>query len=212
MPIEFYCSQCRNRLRVADSAAGKEAQCPVCGAIVAVPATGAAGYPPYTPGAVGPKTSASGEGIAPVPPMPPEALARPVPPGNAPGPPPGVGPQPAWYGAQFTPYSATPVTSSEQGRQEGWGVASLILGLFGLLAWCCPLIGIVVGILAIIFGIMAIARGATALGIIGIILGALCLILSIINVIVGMAMMMAEPAFAWCPVVMNTPGCNFVLL
>jgi len=121
MPIEFYCSQCRNRLRVADSAAGKEAQCPVCGAIVAVPA-GAAGYPPYTPGAVGPKTSASGEGIAPVPPIPPEALARPVPPGNAPGPPPGVGPQPAWYGAQFTPYSATPVTSSEQGRQESWGV------------------------------------------------------------------------------------------
>lgn len=85
------------------------------------------------------------------------------------------------------------------------------MGLFGLSAWCCPSIGIVVGILAIIFGIMAIARGGTALGIIGIMLGALCLILSIIGIIVRMAMMMADPAFAWCPVVMNTPGCNFVL-
>jgi hypothetical protein len=100
--------------------------------------------------------------------------------------------------------------AAQQRREESWGVASLILGLFGLLAWCCPLIGIVVGILAIIFGIMAIARGGTALGIIGILLGALCLILSIINSILGMAMMMADPALAWYPFVTNTLGCRFV--
>jgi hypothetical protein len=124
MPIEFYCSQCRNRLRVADSAAGKEAQCPVCGAIVAVPATGAAGYPPYTPGTVGPKTSASGEGIAPVPPIPPEAVARPVPPGNAPVPPPGVGPQPAWYDAHSTQYMPHLSRRQSKGGKKAGGCIS----------------------------------------------------------------------------------------
>lgn len=189
MPIEFFCSQCRNRLRVEDSVAGRQAQCPVCGAIVVVPPAGVAGQPPYATGAVGAGTSTLGEGASPIPPIPPEATALP----------PGYGPQPVWYNTHSAPqYSATPGSASAQTREEGWGVASLVLGLFGLLAWCCPLIGIVVGILAVIFGIIALGKGGTGLGIIGIILGALCLVLSIISMIVGMAMMLAEPALTRC--------------
>ncbi len=37
MPIEFRCTQCDKLLRTADDAAGKQAKCPECGAISAVP-------------------------------------------------------------------------------------------------------------------------------------------------------------------------------
>lgn len=40
MPIEFACTGCRKRLRVADSAAGKKARCPDCGEISDVPLSG----------------------------------------------------------------------------------------------------------------------------------------------------------------------------
>lgn len=38
MPIEFRCPQCSKLLRVPDDAAGKQARCPSCGAVVDVPA------------------------------------------------------------------------------------------------------------------------------------------------------------------------------
>jgi TM2 domain-containing membrane protein YozV len=37
MPIEFRCVNCRKLLRVADSDAGRRAQCPECGAVLTVP-------------------------------------------------------------------------------------------------------------------------------------------------------------------------------
>lgn len=40
MPIEFRCTQCGRLLRTADDAAGKEARCPECGAVVPVPLSG----------------------------------------------------------------------------------------------------------------------------------------------------------------------------
>lgn len=41
MPIEFACSGCQKVLRVPDDAAGKNAKCPQCGAVVPVPAASA---------------------------------------------------------------------------------------------------------------------------------------------------------------------------
>ena len=38
MPIEFYCSECQQRLQVPDGSANKQAQCPNCSAILFVPA------------------------------------------------------------------------------------------------------------------------------------------------------------------------------
>lgn len=38
MPIEFNCSGCQKKLRVADTAAGKQAKCPQCGTVALVPA------------------------------------------------------------------------------------------------------------------------------------------------------------------------------
>ena len=45
-PIEFRCTQCRKLLRIGREAAGQQAQCPDCGAIVLVPMTGANLRPP----------------------------------------------------------------------------------------------------------------------------------------------------------------------
>jgi hypothetical protein len=38
MPIDFFCTQCGKRLRVADEYAGRNAQCPSCAALLTVPA------------------------------------------------------------------------------------------------------------------------------------------------------------------------------
>jgi hypothetical protein len=40
MPIEFRCPQCQKLLRVGDDAAGKQAKCPACATLVAVPTLG----------------------------------------------------------------------------------------------------------------------------------------------------------------------------
>lgn len=39
MPIEFRCHQCNKLLRVGDETAGKQAKCPSCGTVQAIPAT-----------------------------------------------------------------------------------------------------------------------------------------------------------------------------
>ncbi|MHC4177835.1 MAG: hypothetical protein ACYSWU_10025 [Planctomycetota bacterium] len=42
MAIDFRCTQCNKLLRTGDDTAGKQAKCPECGAIVAIPAAGTA--------------------------------------------------------------------------------------------------------------------------------------------------------------------------
>lgn len=200
MVIEFYCSQCRNRLRVADSVAGQQAQCPVCGTIVTVPGITVAGQMPDAAENIRPEPRVSGEGSTPIPPVPPAVMGRPTTGFGGGAPPPAYGPQPTDYNPYATPqYSGQPAVRTGERREEGWGVAALILGLFGLLAWCCPIIGVLVGFLAVVFGIIALVRGGVALGVIGIILGVICLALSVINAILGVATM-ADPTadFAAC--------------
>jgi hypothetical protein len=47
MPIEFRCPACQQQLRVPDESAGKNAKCPKCGTIAAIPSANlAAGAPP----------------------------------------------------------------------------------------------------------------------------------------------------------------------
>lgn len=60
MAIEFRCEGCKKLLRVADSAAGVQSNCPGCGAALTVPAPGAA-VPTFLPGSSVP---APREGVA----------------------------------------------------------------------------------------------------------------------------------------------------
>lgn len=46
MPIEFLCSSCQQQLRVPDAAAGKNARCPKCSTILAVPGASQTATPP----------------------------------------------------------------------------------------------------------------------------------------------------------------------
>src|SRR5207237_7773150 len=51
MTIEFRCSQCSQLLRVPDTAAGKNARCPKCQALMLVPAESVTAPPPMGGGA-----------------------------------------------------------------------------------------------------------------------------------------------------------------
>jgi phage FluMu protein Com len=50
MAIEFRCTQCNRLLRTGDETAGRDAQCPECGAISVIPASTAASPPPAPSG------------------------------------------------------------------------------------------------------------------------------------------------------------------
>ena len=62
------------------------------------------------------------------------------------------------------------------------------LGIIGLFVWCCPLLGLVIGILAIKYGVRAKQETDGAAGNGGLIMGGICLGLSFINAIVGVIM------------------------
>ena len=51
MAIEFRCSHCKRLLRTGDETAGRQAQCPECGAIMAVPTAGEPRAGPLPPAA-----------------------------------------------------------------------------------------------------------------------------------------------------------------
>ena len=60
MAIEFRCTKCSKLLRIGDEAAGKQAKCPECGTVSAVPAAGA--EPPLQRGSFGPAPPPSSGG------------------------------------------------------------------------------------------------------------------------------------------------------
>lgn len=74
-------------------------------------------------------------------------------------------------------------------EKKGMSIASLVLGIVGLAAWCLPLLGYPVSIVGIILGAVGMKKGGKGMAIAGIILCALCLIATLINSILGVAMM-----------------------
>ncbi|HLA84736.1 MAG TPA: hypothetical protein VJL29_08075 [Thermoguttaceae bacterium] len=49
MPIEFHCTRCQKQLRTPDDSGGRQAKCPACGAVVAVPEPRTPETPPSAP-------------------------------------------------------------------------------------------------------------------------------------------------------------------
>lgn len=72
-----------------------------------------------------------------------------------------------------------------QPRKAGLGIAALVLGIVGVLAWIIPIIGLPVGIVALVFGILGLKKSSKGMSIAGIVLGAVCLVLTIINGAIG---------------------------
>lgn len=71
----------------------------------------------------------------------------------------------------------------DQPEREGGGkaIASLILGLIGIPAWCFPLIGLPIGLIGLILGITGLKSENRVMAILGIILSGNCLVASIIK-------------------------------
>jgi len=60
------------------------------------------------------------------------------------------------------------------------GLASLILGVLGLGAWCIPFIGMPVGTAAIVLGLRALQTPDRIKALVGIVLGGFCVLLSVV--------------------------------
>lgn len=69
MPIEFRCTQCNKLLRTGDDTAGRQAKCPECGTVMAIPVPDQQPVPPSQPmGGFQAATSPFGAAPAPAPP------------------------------------------------------------------------------------------------------------------------------------------------
>ncbi len=65
---------------------------------------------------------------------------------------------------------------------EGGGkaIASLVLGILGIVAWIYPPVGLIIGILSIVFGTMTVKSNKKAFAIAGIVLGSITIIISLL--------------------------------
>ena len=77
-------------------------------------------------------------------------------------------------------------------KATGNSIASLVLGLIGVLAWIIPLIGYPVTIIGFILGIVGYNKDKSGTAIAGIILSVLFFIATIISSILGVAIMKAK--------------------
>ena len=118
-----------------------------------------------------------------------EALAQ-VQWGNSQGPPPPSRHARLEYPAPAPPPPAPGPASPPhhpEGGPTGLAIASLILGVLGLLAWCIPLFGFPVTLTGLVLGALAMRTPGQTLAIVGVALSFLGLLASLINCIVGIA-------------------------
>lgn len=70
-------------------------------------------------------------------------------------------------------------------EQKGMSIASMVLGIIGILAWCIPCCGYPIGITGLILGIVGRKKGGKSYALAGIICSIICLVASLINSILG---------------------------
>jgi hypothetical protein len=64
---------------------------------------------------------------------------------------------------------------------SGKAIAALVLGCVGLVAWCCPLLGLAITVPGLILGIIALKSDRRGMALAGIVLCSLGLVLSAVN-------------------------------
>lgn len=80
-------------------------------------------------------------------------------------------------------------------EKKGFSIASLVLGLCGLLAWCIPLFGYPVCITGLVLGILGIKKGGKGMAIAGIALSTITLLITIGNSVLGALMVLNSGMF-----------------
>lgn len=73
----------------------------------------------------------------------------------------------------------------QQPEQKGLSIASMVLGIVGLLAWCIPILGYPVTIIGLVLGIIGIKKGGKGMAIAGMVLSGISLIATVINSALG---------------------------
>lgn len=73
-------------------------------------------------------------------------------------------------------------------NKKGMAVASLVLGIIGLIAWIIPLVGFPIAITGLVLGIIGIKKGGKGMAIAGIVLASICLIATTANSAIGFYM------------------------
>lgn len=84
------------------------------------------------------------------------------------------------YPGNNYPYNNQPTK-----QNNGLSIASLVLGIVGIVACCIPLIGIPVNVTGLILGIVGMKKGGKGMAIAGIILCSIFLVLTIANSALG---------------------------
>ena len=75
--------------------------------------------------------------------------------------------------------------TEEQPGGNGKAVASLALGILGLLAWFIPLFGLPITITGLVLGIKGLKSSSRGIAIAGVVLNIIGLVLTIINASIG---------------------------
>ena len=70
-------------------------------------------------------------------------------------------------------------------EKKGLSIASMILGIVGLVAWCLPIVGFPVCLTGLILGIIGIKKGGKGMAIAGIIMCSITLLFTIGNSVLG---------------------------
>lgn len=90
------------------------------------------------------------------------------------------------FNSGFTPMGGSPL--DQQPEQKGMSIASMVLGIVSILAWCLPCVGYPVTIAGIVLGVIGMKKGGKGMAIAGIVLCAIFLVVTLINSIAGVAM------------------------
>lgn len=72
-----------------------------------------------------------------------------------------------------------------QTERDGRATASLVLGLVGLILWCCPFVGIINCGVGLTLGILSLKANTRGMAVGGIILNAIGLLLALMNAALG---------------------------
>lgn len=87
---------------------------------------------------------------------------------------------------QYTPTNGMPSNDDQsQKPAQGLSIASLVLGIAGLVGCCLPILGYPVTITGLVLGIVAKTKGAGGMAIAGIVLSIITFVLTLINSIAG---------------------------
>ena len=75
-------------------------------------------------------------------------------------------------------------------ESNGKSVASFVLGIIGMMAWCLPILGFPVGVVGLTLGIHEKNSSSKMMTLAGIILNILCLALCVFNTLLGVYLFM----------------------